>query len=76
MAKSDKLTFGVIGAGRIGQLHARHLSYRVARAKLIMISDIVEKAARQCAKECRVAQYGTDYHDILNHPDISIYSTG
>ena len=70
MAKSDKLAFGVIGAGRIGQLHARHLSYRVARAKLIMISDIVEKVARQCAQECRVVQYGTDYHDILIHPDI------
>jgi myo-inositol 2-dehydrogenase/D-chiro-inositol 1-dehydrogenase len=70
LAKSDKLNFGVIGAGRIGQLHARHLSYRIARAKLIMISDIVEKAARQCAQECRVAQYGTDYHDILSHPDI------
>ena len=70
MVKSNKLTFGVIGAGRIGQLHARHLSYRVAQAKLIMISDIVEKAARKCSQECRVAQYGTDYHDILNHPDI------
>jgi len=70
LVKSDKLTFGVIGAGRIGQLHARHLSYRVARAKLIMISDVVEKAASQCAQECQVAQYGTDYHDILIHPDI------
>ena len=29
MAESDTLTFGVIGAGRIGRLHARHLSYRV-----------------------------------------------
>jgi myo-inositol 2-dehydrogenase/D-chiro-inositol 1-dehydrogenase len=70
LAKSDKLTFGVIGAGRIGQLHARHLSYRVAQAKLIMISDVVEKAARQCAQECQVAQYSTDYHDILIHSDI------
>lgn len=70
MVKSNQLTFGVIGAGRIGQLHARHLSYRVAQAKLIMISDIVEKAARQCAQECQVAQYSTDYHDILIHSDI------
>jgi len=70
LVKSNQLTFGVIGAGRIGQLHARHLSYRVAQAKLIMISDIVEKAARQCAQECQVAQYSTDYHDILIHSDI------
>ncbi len=64
------LTFGVIGAGRIGQLHARHLAYRVAQAKLVMICDITEKAAKQCAQECQVARYSTDYHDILDDPDI------
>lgn len=70
MAELDMLTFGVIGAGRIGQLHARHLSYRVAQAELVMISDIVEKAAKQCAQQCQVARYSTDYHDILEDPDI------
>jgi myo-inositol 2-dehydrogenase / D-chiro-inositol 1-dehydrogenase len=64
------LTFGVIGAGRIGQLHARHLSYRVAQAKLVMICDIAGEAAKQCAQECQVARYSTDYHDILKDPDI------
>ena len=70
MARLDRLTFGVIGAGRIGQLHARHLSYRIPQAELTMISDIVEEAARHCAQECRVDRYSTDYHDILSHPDI------
>ena len=70
MAKRDRLTCGVIGAGRIGQLHAKHLSHRTAQAELIMISDIAEHAARQCAEECHGVPYSTDYHDILNHPDI------
>ena len=70
MAELDRVTFGVIGAGRIGQVHARHLSYRIAQAELVMISDIVEEAARQCAQECQVSKYSTDYHDILDHPDI------
>jgi len=64
------LTFGVIGAGRIGQLHAKHLAYRVAQAKLVMICDIAEKAAKQCAQECQVARYSADYHDILEDPNI------
>jgi len=70
VARQDKLTFGVIGAGRIGQLHARHLSYRIPQAELTMISDIVEEAAKRCALECRVDRYSTDYHDILSRPDI------
>jgi len=70
VAKLDRLRFGLIGAGRIGQLHARHLSYRIARADLVMVSDIVEEAARRCAQECRIAHYGSDYHDILQRADI------
>lgn len=70
MGEPGKLTCGVLGAGRIGQLHARHLSHRIAQAELIMISDIAEEAARQCAQECRWVPYSTDYHDILNHSDI------
>jgi len=70
VAELDRLRFGVIGTGRIGQLHARHLSYRVAQADLIMVSDIEEKTAKRCAQECQVAQHSTDYHDVLHHPDI------
>jgi myo-inositol 2-dehydrogenase/D-chiro-inositol 1-dehydrogenase len=70
VAELDSLRFGVIGAGRIGRLHARHLSHRIARADLVMVSDVVEEAARRCAQECRIAQCSRDYHDILQHPDI------
>lgn len=70
MAELEKLTFGVIGAGRIGRLHARHLSQRLAQAELVMVSDIAEEAARQCAQECHVARYSADYHDILDDSDI------
>jgi myo-inositol 2-dehydrogenase/D-chiro-inositol 1-dehydrogenase len=70
MGEPGKLTCGVIGAGRIGQLHAKHLSHRTAQAELTMISDIAEHAARQCAEECHGVPYSTEYHDILNHADI------
>ena len=66
----ETLTFGLIGAGRIGRLHAEHLSYRIPGANLIMVTDIIEKAAEQCAERCRIAKSGSDYRDILNNPDI------
>ncbi len=70
MAEQEKLTFGVIGAGRIGRLHAQHLSQRIARADLLMVSDIDEEAAQQCAEACNGIRCSTDYHDILSDSDI------
>ena len=44
------LKIGLIGAGRIGRLHAEHLTVRVPSAELIMVADVFEENARQCAK--------------------------
>lgn len=67
---SDTLNLGLIGAGRIGRLHAEHLSYRIPQANLMMVTDIAKEAAQRCAEHCRIAQVSSDYSDILNHPDI------
>ena len=67
---SDKLNVGLIGAGRIGRLHAQHLSQRIADARLLMISDVHLESAQSCAKQYRVDQAVSDYHEILEHPDI------
>ncbi len=31
----DKINVGVIGAGRIGQIHARNIKFRIPGAKLL-----------------------------------------
>ncbi len=67
---SRKLNIGLIGAGRIGRLHAEHLSRRIHQANLMMVADIAEDAARRCAQDCGVAKATADYHQIVNHPDI------
>lgn len=67
---SDELPIGLIGTGRIGRLHAQHLSQRIACANLLMVSDIDAESARQCAKQFGVDQTTTDYHQILEHPEI------
>ncbi|MEO2046504.1 MAG: inositol 2-dehydrogenase [Pirellulales bacterium] len=65
-----QLPIGLIGAGRIGRVHAQHLSHRIARAKLLMVSDICEESAQQCAAQFDVEQTTTDYRRVLEHPDI------
>lgn len=67
---AQPLKIGLIGAGRIGQLHARHLTSRVASADLLMVADMSVDAARLCANRFAIPSYVQDYHALLDHPAI------
>jgi myo-inositol 2-dehydrogenase/D-chiro-inositol 1-dehydrogenase len=67
---SEQLTIGLIGAGRIGRVHAANLT-RLPAAALRMIADVNLAAARQCAAELGIPQATGDYHAILTNPDIA-----
>jgi myo-inositol 2-dehydrogenase/D-chiro-inositol 1-dehydrogenase len=67
---TNSLKMGLIGAGRIGLLHAEHLTSRIPSAELVMVTDVFEEAARQCAERYAIADYEQDYHAALEHPDI------
>lgn len=61
-----KLRIGVIGAGRIGRIHAKSLAFMVPDAEVACISDLRPDAAKQLAEECGVDKTTGDYRDILN----------
>ncbi|MCC7373084.1 MAG: inositol 2-dehydrogenase [Verrucomicrobiales bacterium] len=61
---------GLIGAGRIGRLHAEHLANRIPGADLVMVTDVNEAAARECAQAYGIPQSGVDYRRILERRDI------
>jgi len=67
---APSLKLGLIGAGRIGSLHAEHLTTRIPSAKLIMVADVFEDAARLCAERYDIPFATQDYQDVLAHPDI------
>jgi len=64
------LHVGVIGAGRIGKVHAGHLAGRIPRARLCVIADISEDAARACAARLGVPRAAGDYRSVLDDPEI------
>lgn len=66
----QKLNVGIIGAGRIGQVHAEHLAYQIPRARLLAITDINMDAAQTCAHKFNIEKVPADYHEVLNNPDI------
>lgn len=67
---AHRLKIGLIGAGRIGQLHAEHLTERIHQAELVIVADAYEKAARECAERYAIEEFTQDYQEVLEHPDI------
>jgi myo-inositol 2-dehydrogenase/D-chiro-inositol 1-dehydrogenase len=63
-------TIGIIGAGRIGKLHADNLVTRVPEARVLAIADIMLDAAKETAARLNIPTASADYHDILNNKDI------
>ncbi len=67
---STKVNVGIIGAGRIGKLHAENLAYRVPEANIIAIADIILEAAEKCAADFQIPSAVKDYREIMENPDI------
>jgi myo-inositol 2-dehydrogenase / D-chiro-inositol 1-dehydrogenase len=68
MAKT--LNIGIIGAGRIGKVHAATLAYRIPEAKIVIIADVNEDCAREVAAQFGVPHYTADYKAVLANPDV------
>ena len=60
----------LIGCGRAGMIHARNYKNKIENARIVACVDAVEAAAKAAAEELGVTKVFTDYHDILNDPDI------
>jgi myo-inositol 2-dehydrogenase/D-chiro-inositol 1-dehydrogenase len=61
----DKINVGLIGAGRIGRVHAENLVYRVPQANLGAVSDVFVEAAETLAAELGIAAVHQDPRRIL-----------
>jgi myo-inositol 2-dehydrogenase / D-chiro-inositol 1-dehydrogenase len=67
---NNALQIGLIGAGRIGRVHAEHLAHRMPEVRLKALSDVSDQAGRECAARFAIPEFTTDYHQILEDPGI------
>jgi len=68
--KKAALKVGIIGAGRIGRIHARSLAFLIPEAQAAAIADVDAGAARAAADSLRIPQAWSDYRQILADKDI------
>lgn len=66
----EKLRVGLIGAGRIGQVHAQTLSQIIPNVELSFVCDVNLEAAQKCAHHFKIPEYTQDPEVILQDKSI------
>ncbi|HEU0116033.1 MAG TPA: inositol 2-dehydrogenase [Thermomicrobiales bacterium] len=67
---AEQVRIGLIGVGRIGQLHAAALASDVPNAALVAVADVAADAARATAAAHRVPRWTTDAASLIVDPAI------
>jgi len=68
--KEGDMKLGLIGAGRIGKLHAEVLTYHIPEAEIKTVAEIYIDDVKAWANQLRILNLTTDYSDILNDAEI------
>jgi myo-inositol 2-dehydrogenase / D-chiro-inositol 1-dehydrogenase len=66
----NTLRIGIIGAGRIGRVHAETLAFRLPDAVPCAIADVNGDAAKKVAQQCRIPRALQNSADIITDPAI------
>ncbi len=67
----DKIRVGIIGAGRIGKVHAESIAYHIPNAEVVSVTDpYMNDESEAFMKNLGVKKIGKDYKEIINDPGI------
>ena len=67
----NKIKVGIIGAGRIGKVHAQSIAYHIPEAEVVAVSDpFINAEIESFMKNIGVKKITKDYRDIINDPEI------
>ncbi len=64
------IRIGLIGAGRIGRVHAEHLAYRIPEANLVAVADIFVEAAEKLSADFQIPATYKDHRRIIEDKTI------
>lgn len=64
------LQVGIIGAGRIGKVHANALVTQIPSASVITIADYHLSAAQEVAQQLNIPHATSNHHDVLANPEV------
>jgi len=59
-----RINVGLIGVGRLGNMYADFLAYRVPQANLVAVADIIPERAFSCAERLGIPKWHNNHHDL------------
>ena len=65
-----QIKIGVIGIGRMGQIHLDNLMQKFSEVEVVAISDINEEA-RQWAEKYTISKFYSDYEDLISDQQVN-----
>jgi myo-inositol 2-dehydrogenase/D-chiro-inositol 1-dehydrogenase len=69
---ADTLNVGIIGAGRIGKVHAATLAYRLPCARITAVADVNLTAAQQVAAQFNIPTVTDDPLAVIHRADVDV----
>ena len=67
---ANRLGVGIIGAGRIGKVHAETIAFGLPQAEIVSITDLDHDAAARLARRCRIRAVAASSDEIFADPGI------
>lgn len=64
------VSMGIIGAGRIGRVHADALATRITSARVLAIADIFAESARSAAEQYGIPDYTAHPSELISSSEI------
>jgi myo-inositol 2-dehydrogenase/D-chiro-inositol 1-dehydrogenase len=65
-----QIKIGIIGIGRMGQIHLDNLMQKFSEVEVVAISDINEEA-RQWAEKYTISKFYFDYQDLISDQEVN-----
>jgi myo-inositol 2-dehydrogenase / D-chiro-inositol 1-dehydrogenase len=66
----EHVNIGLIGAGKIGRVHATNLVNRIPNARLVAVSDVYLDAAKKFSADFGIPNVFESHQPILDNPEI------
>jgi myo-inositol 2-dehydrogenase / D-chiro-inositol 1-dehydrogenase len=70
LMRAKKLRVGILGAGRIGRVHAESAAFRLPEAEVAAITDLNNEAAVTLAARCGIPRVASSSDEILRDKSI------
>jgi myo-inositol 2-dehydrogenase/D-chiro-inositol 1-dehydrogenase len=64
------IKLGLIGAGRIGKVHAQAIAHSIPQAELVAVADCYKNSADALAQEYNISVATDNHLDVINHDEV------